>query len=88
MNPVLAHILLPAISSVAFFALACTPVELLGCRTRGILALLIATTSGLLSLAAAIRAIKGRLDGEASSYLWIISSLVLVIPVIALLILA
>jgi hypothetical protein len=74
--------------SAAFFAVALSPVNLLGCRTRGLAALSIALLSGLLSLGAAGKALAERFHGEADSFWWIVSSLVLAIPVAAMIVLA
>jgi hypothetical protein len=82
------HIIFPAIMPIIFFAVAKTPVEVLGCARRGIIAFLIALVSGLAALGAAIMGIKGRVRKDKHSGWWIISSLILTIPVIALLILA
>jgi hypothetical protein len=60
----------------------------LGCRNRGLLALLIAFVSVLAGLAAAVRAVQGRWRGEADSGRWVVSALVLAIPPVALLVLA
>jgi len=88
MNRAVYHIILPAMMSVVFFLVALTPVEVLGCRTRGILAFLIALSSGMGALGAVIIALKKRIKGEDHSQWWIFSTLVLAIPVISLLTLA
>jgi hypothetical protein len=49
---------------------------------------MIALISGLASLGAAIMAIRGRMIKDLDTIRWIITSLILVIPVIALIILA
>lgn len=85
MRQFLPHIIIPAIMPVNFFIIAFMPVEVLGCRTRGLFALLIAFVSGLGGLATALIAVKGRMRGDPNSIWWIGSSLVLVSPVIALL---
>ena len=59
-DTVINNIILPAIMPVLFFAVALSPVDLLGCRTRGLIALSIALISGLAGLGAAVRALKGR----------------------------
>jgi hypothetical protein len=84
----IAHILYPAIMPALFFLIALTPVEVLGCRNRGLLAFLIALSSGIAALVFVVTALKGRLRGDAGSERWIISTLILTIPVVALLILA
>ena len=82
------HILIPAAAPVAFFVIALTPVEVLGCRTRGLLALTMALISGFSALGTAITGAKGRGRGDSNALWWVISTLVLVIPVIALIALA
>lgn len=82
------HIFIPAILPIAFFAVAATPVEVLGCRNRGLLALLIAFISVLAGLGAAIRAVKGRRRGEADVDRWVMSALILAIAPVALIFLA
>jgi hypothetical protein len=82
------HIILPSLAPILFFAVAATPVQVLGCRTRGLLAFAIALVSVLAGLGAAIMAIKGRLQGDPQSLWWIGSALILAIPGVALLILA
>jgi hypothetical protein len=88
MKRIVHHIIIPAIMPAAFFVIALMPVEVLGCRTRGLIALLIALFSGLAALGAAIIGVKGRMRGDIYSIWWVASSLILTIPVIALIILA
>jgi hypothetical protein len=82
------HIALPAIAPVLFFAVAATPVDMPGCRARGLLAVIIAFAGILCGLGAAIMAITGRLRGDKQSHWWIAGALVLAIPAIGLIILA
>ena len=84
----IAHILYPAIMPALFFLIALTPVEVLGCRNRGLLAFLVALASGIAALVCVVTALKGRMRGEADNGRWIISTLILTVPVVALLILA
>jgi hypothetical protein len=88
MSPTVRHILLPSIMPVLFFAVAATPVHVLGCRTRGLLAFMIALVSVLAGLGAAIMALKGRMRGDIHTTWWIATALILVIPAVGLLILA
>jgi hypothetical protein len=88
MNHIIYNILIPAIMPILFLNIAATPVEVLGCRNRGLIAFMIALISGLASLGAAIMAIRGRMIKDLDTIRWIITSLILVIPVIALIILA
>jgi len=71
-----------------FFIIAATPVETLGCRNRGLLALAISFSSGVAALTTIIKALKVQKSGVDSAKWWIGSALVLTVPVIALLILA
>jgi hypothetical protein len=82
------HIIFPSLAPLLFFAVATTPVELLGCRTRGLLAVSIALASVLAGLGAAIMAIKGRLQGDSQSHWWVGSALILAVPAVGVLVLA
>jgi hypothetical protein len=88
MKRIVYHVVIPAIIPAVFFVIALMPVKLLGCRARGLIALLIALFSGLAALSAAIIGVKGRMRGDINSIWWVASSLILTIPVIALIILA
>ena len=88
MNRLISYILIPAIMPALFFLIALSPIEVLGCRTRGLLALLVAFVSGIAALVTAVTGAKGRMRGDANAGLWIISTLVLVIPVVAMIVMA
>jgi hypothetical protein len=60
----------------------------LGCFVRGHIALLIALISGLAALVTVIIEFKGRVRHDKNSTWWVMSTLILVIPVIAMIILA
>ena len=64
MKRIVYHVILPAIMPVLFFVVASTPVEVLGCLVRGLIALLIALMSGLAALGAAVIGVKGGGRGE------------------------
>jgi hypothetical protein len=80
--------ILPAMMPAIFFLIAATPVETLGCFTRGLLAALVALVSGLAGLGTAIMGASGRSRRDVYAPWWVVSTAILVIPVIALLILA
>lgn len=82
------HVILPAVMPVLFLVVALTPVEVLGCFLRGLIALLISLVSGLAALVTVIVGLKGRVRQGKNSIGWVLSTLILVIPVIALIILA
>jgi len=69
MGKITRHILLPAALPAAFWAIASLPVELLGCRVRGLAAALVALVAGLLGVAAAVKALSGRMRGDENSVL-------------------
>ena len=82
------HVVIPVVMPVIFFSIAFTPVEVLGCKTRGILALIVAFISGIAALVAAYRGRKMRGQGDANAIWWVISSLILAIPLVALIVMA
>jgi hypothetical protein len=88
MKRIVYHIIVPAVMPVLFLAVALTPVEVLGCFVRGLIALLIALISGLAALVTVIIGLKGRVRHDKNSIWWVLSTLILVIPVIAMIILA
>jgi len=99
MKHIIYHILIPAIMPVVFFRIATLPVEVWGCvalrhpinknirlvggRTRGLIALLIAFVSGLAAMG-----LRDRRRGDKDALWWVASAIILTIPVVALLILA
>lgn len=82
------HMIVPAAMPAIFFLIVATPVETLGCFTRGLLAFVVALSSGLAALGTASMSVRGRLRGDVHAPWWVISTLILTIPVVALLILA
>ena len=88
MERIACHLFGPAILPALFFGVAFTPVEVLGCFNRGLIAVLISLVSGLLALATSIRGAKRRLRGEPGAFWWLGSTLILVTPVIGLLLMA
>ena len=73
---------------VLFLIIVLTPAEVLGCAVRGLIALLIALISGLAGVGAAIIGLKGRVRRDPNAIWWVMSTLILVIPVIAMIVLA
>lgn len=82
------HAMIPAILPVVFFLVVATPVETLGCFTRGLLASVVALASGLAGVGTAFMGVRGQSRGDLYAAWWVISTLILTIPVVALLILA
>jgi hypothetical protein len=88
MKRIVYHVIVPAVMPVLFLIVASTPVEVLGCFVRGLITLVIALISGLAALAMVIIGAKGRVRNDKDSIWWVISTLILVIPVIAMIVLA
>lgn len=88
MTKIVRHVALPALAPIAFFAAASTPVDVLGCRNRGLLALTIALVGALAGLGAALFALRGRLRGEKGSFWWVASTLLLALPAAAVVVLS
>jgi hypothetical protein len=88
MNPVILHLMLPSILPALFFLVVSTPVEVLGCFTRGLIALLIAFIGVLGGLVAAIMGVKEKRTGGPKTNWWVLSALFLSSPAVALIFLA
>ena len=85
MSRLVRHLLIPSVVPLVFFATALTPVEVLGCRARGLLALIVALISGISALCMATIGLKLRVRNDPHASWWVFSTLVLTIPVVALL---
>jgi len=81
------HIVIPALAPAAFLLVAATPVEVLGCFLRGLLAIAIAMVSVIGGLILAIKGHLGRWRGEPDAHWWVLSAVILAIPPAALLVL-
>ncbi len=82
MKKIAKHIIIPALVAAIFFVVASLPVELIGCRNRGLIAVLLAIAAGILGIVAAVNALMGKVRGDANSSLWMASALILAIPAI------
>ena len=76
------HFVIPLTVTAIFFAVAVMPVEILGCRNRGLIAAGIALAAGTLGIVAAVQAVLGVMRGDAGSSIWMASALILAIPAI------
>jgi len=84
----LKHVLLPAAPLLAFAIDVATPVEVLGCRNRGLIAVSIAFVAILVALCTVIVALFLRIRKDPKSVWWIATTLVLMAPAILLILLA
>jgi hypothetical protein len=74
------HIVIPLALIAIFFLVAATPVDLLGCRNRGMIAVGLALACGLTGIATAIKALAGKVRRHQGSEWWMASTLILAIP--------
>jgi hypothetical protein len=88
MTPLARHLILPGVAVVLFGMVAATPVEVLGCRNRGLLAFVIALASGLGGVGAALLAVVRSARKRDDAGLAALAAVVAAIPVVALLLLA
>ena len=82
------HILLPSFAPVLFLVVATTPVDVLGCRNRGLLAVAIAFLSVLAGLGSAVAGVRGRMRGEPDANWRATSALILAVPAVLLILFA
>jgi len=85
---ILHHMIVPAIMPAIFFAIAFTPVQVFGCRARGLMALLTAFVSGIAAVSMTVIAKKRSRLGDKGAIWWMIAVLILMIPVVAIIIMA
>jgi hypothetical protein len=82
MQQVKKHIIIPALLSAAFFAVAFSPVAVLGCRLRGLLALSISLLCGIAGIGTAVTGLKKRIQGDQDSTWWMLTTALLTLPVV------
>lgn len=80
MSRILKHVVLPATATIAVVALYFTPVAMLGCVTRGLIALAVVAISLLVALATVGIGLAKRIKGESDSVWWIATTVILMLP--------
>lgn len=80
MSRYIRHILLPAIATALILGLYFMPVSLVGCVNRGLMAVAVVLVSAIAALVTVGMAIRLRLKNDPSSTWWIISGLILTMP--------
>jgi hypothetical protein len=88
MKKITKHITIPLVLPAVFFVVASLPVELLGCRNRGLIVAAFALTGGILAIVAAVKALINRVRGDTDSVWGIASALILAIPAIFIVLIA
>ncbi len=81
-NRIYRHVLLPASAPLLFLVAATTPVEVLECLMRGLVAVSIAFVSVLAGLGAAVAGVRGRMRGDPDANWWATSALILALPAV------
>ncbi len=82
MKRILHHLVFPAAVPLLFFAIALTPVDLFGCRNRGLMVFIIALLGALAGLGAVLVGLIRRFRGDPSSSWFLLSTIILVIPAV------
>jgi hypothetical protein len=82
---VLRHVLLPAIAPAAIIGLYFTPVTLIGCANRGLLALVVALFAAIAAIVTVAIAIRCGARHDAASTWWILSTAILMLALALLL---
>jgi len=85
MDRVTRHVLLPLVAPAAIVALYFTPVSLIGCANRGLIALAVAVIALVAGIAVGIAGLKARRDDPDSRWWFIASMSILALPVLLLL---
>ena len=81
MNAVVKHIVLPAAAPIAVTGLYFTPVLVFGCVNRGLLAVAIVLASALAACVTTGKGVRARAQGLPSANWWLLSTLILVMPI-------
>jgi len=80
MSRVVKHIVVPGIAPVAVIALYFTPVSLIGCANRGLLALAVVAISLLAGIVIGLLGLRARRNDPQSRWWWIGSMCILMLP--------
>jgi len=80
MKSVLHHVALPSILPLVFFTITAIPVDLIGCRNRGLMAAGLALLGGLLAVGAAARGTVIKARRSPTAIWWVATALILATP--------
>lgn len=76
------HIPIPVIAPIAIVVLYLTPVSLVGCVNRGLMALAVVFISLIAGIVTGVLGVRARVKGNSDSGWWIASTCVLATPAI------
>jgi len=82
---VLRHVALPALAPLALVALYFTPLTVIGCRDRGLLALAVAAVSAAAAFVCIGFALRAGARRETTGAWWMLSTAILALPLALLL---
>ena len=82
MTKIKKHIGIPALTPLAVIGLYFTPVSLLGCANRGLMAVAVVLISLLAGIGAAVWALRLRARDNTESHWWIASAAILAVPAV------
>ena len=81
MRPFVRHVGIPTLAPLALYALYLTPVTVFGCLNRGLMALGVVLISSLGAFTTIGFAMRERLRGRSATW-WLLSTLILVLPLV------
>ena len=82
MNKKAKHLLMPVIIPLTFTVIALTPIEILGCRLRGLIAVSIALSGALLAITTVLKGLIDRIKEKPDSGWWLATTLILALPAV------
>ena len=85
MSALVRHLLIPATAPAALVGLYFTPIALFGCVNRGWLALAVVLISAVAACATTAKGTRARLQRSPSANWWLLSTLVLLTPIVLIL---
>ena len=80
MNRLTRHVLVPTIAPLAIVGLYYTPVALMGCVNRSLVALAVVLASLLVGIATGLMGLRARSRNDRSSPWWMATTLILALP--------
>ena len=88
MKRILRHSIIPSVVPTVFLVIAAMPGQVMGCRNRKLLAVLLALIGGLAVLGTLIIGAIRKMRGDPNAGWWMTSTLILVIPAVVIIIIA
>ena len=81
MRPFVRHVGIPTLAPLALYALYLTPVTVFGCLNRGLMAFGVVVISSLGAFTTIGFAMRERVRGRSATW-WLLSTLILVLPLV------